>query len=51
MDKQCVKDKIKVVMREYKKKKLHSGKTNKIVKKPKQAIAIAINVANKTCKK
>jgi len=35
--------KIKKVMGEFKKGKLHSGKSKKIVKNPKQAIAIAIS--------
>jgi len=35
--------KIKTVMKEFKTGKLHSGKSKKIVKNPKQAIAIAIS--------
>jgi hypothetical protein len=35
--------KIKKVMKEFKAGKLHSGKSKKIVKNPKQAIAIAIS--------
>jgi hypothetical protein len=35
--------KIKKVMHEFKTGKLHSGKSKKIVKNPKQAIAIAIS--------
>ena len=35
--------KIKKVMHEFKAGKLHSGKSKKIVKNPKQAIAIAIS--------
>ena len=37
--------KIKTVMREFKAGKLHSGKSDKIVKNPKQAIAIALSEA------
>jgi ribosomal protein L21E len=37
--------KIGKVMREFKSGKLHSGKTGKIVKNPKQAIAIALSEA------
>jgi len=37
--------KIAKVMRELKKGKLHSGKSKKIVKNPKQAIAIALSEA------
>ena len=37
--------KVKKVMREFKKGKLHSGKSKKIVKNPKQAIAIALSEA------
>ena len=39
--------KIAKVMREFKKGKLHSGKSGKIVKNPKQAIAIAISESKK----
>ena len=39
--------KIAKVMRELKKGKLHSGKSGKIVKNPKQAIAIAISESKK----
>jgi len=38
--------KIKTVMHEFKAGKLHSGKSGKIVKNPKQAIAIALSEAN-----
>jgi hypothetical protein len=37
--------KIKTVMHEFKAGKLHSGKSGKIVKNPKQAIAIALSEA------
>jgi hypothetical protein len=39
------------VMREFKKGKLHSGKSGKIVKNPKQAIAIALSEAKMSKKK
>lgn len=44
------KDKVKTVMREFKAGKLHSGKSDKIVKNPKQAIAIALSEAGKSKK-
>ena len=37
--------KVSIVMKEFKKGKLHSGKSGKIVKNPKQAIAIALSEA------
>ena len=37
--------KVGKVMHEYKEGTLHSGKGGKVVKNPKQAIAIALNVA------
>jgi len=37
--------KVSMVMKEFKKGKLHSGKSGKIVKNPKQAIAIALSEA------
>jgi hypothetical protein len=40
-------EKISKVMGEYKDKKLHSGKGGKVVKNPKQAIAIALSEAGK----
>jgi hypothetical protein len=40
--------KIGKVMGEYKEGKLHSGKGGKIVKNPKQAIAIAMSEAGKS---
>ena len=39
--------KISKVMREFKAGTLHSGKGGPVVKKPKQAIAIALNQARK----
>jgi hypothetical protein len=43
--------KVAKVMREFKKGKLHSGKSKKIVKNPKQAIAIALSEAKMSKKK
>ncbi|MEK9741357.1 MAG: DUF6496 domain-containing protein [Flavobacteriaceae bacterium] len=43
--------KVKKVMKEYKSGKLHSGKSGKIVKNPKQAIAIALSQAGKSKKR
>ena len=43
--------KVAKVMREFKKGKLHSGKSKKIVKNPKQAIAIALSEAKISKKK
>lgn len=42
--------KIGKVMREYKAGKLHSGKGGKVVKNPRQAIAIALSEAGKSAK-
>ena len=43
--------KVKTVMKEFKSGKLHSGKSKKIVKNPKQAIAIALSKAGKSKKR
>jgi hypothetical protein len=40
--------KIGKVMGEYKEGKLHSGKSKKVVKNPRQAIAIAMSEAGKS---
>ena len=37
--------KVAKVMREFKSGKLHSGKSGKVVKNPKQAVAIALSEA------
>jgi hypothetical protein len=42
--------KIGKVMGEYKEGKLHSGKGGKIVKNPRQAIAIALSSAGKSAR-
>lgn len=42
--------KIGKVMREYKSGKLHSGKGGKVVKNPRQALAIALSEAGKSAK-
>lgn len=39
--------KISKVMKEFKSGKLHSGKSGKIVKSPKQALAIALSEAKR----
>ena len=43
--------KVKKVMKEFKSGKLHSGKSGKIVRNPKQAIAIALSEAGKSKKR
>ena len=43
-------DKVGKVMREYKEGSLHSGKGGPVVKKPKQALAIALSSAGMTKK-
>ena len=43
--------KVKAVMRKYKKKKLHSGKSKRIVTNRKQAVAIALSEGRKQTKK
>jgi hypothetical protein len=43
--------KIATVMKEFKEKTLHSGKGGKVVKNPKQAIAIALSEAKRMKKK
>jgi len=45
------KDKVKFVMKEYGKGKLHLGNTGKYVKDRKQALAIAYSMARKENKK
>ena len=45
------KTKVEKVMKEYKEGKLHSGKSKKVVKSRKQAIAIALSEAGKAKKK
>lgn len=45
------KSKVATVMGEFKEKKLHSGKGGKVVKNPKQAIAIALSEAKAKKKK
>jgi hypothetical protein len=45
------KTKVQKVMKEFKAGTLHSGKSKKVVKNPKQAIAIALSEARKAKKK
>lgn len=47
----AAKTKVQKVMREFKSGKLHSGKNGKVVKNPKQAIAIALSEAARAKKK
>lgn len=42
--------KISKVMREFGKGELHSGKSKKVVKNPRQAIAIALSEAGKSAR-
>lgn len=44
-------EKVAKVMREFKEGSLHSGKGGKVVKSPKQAVAIALSEARKMKKK
>lgn len=44
-------NKVATVMREFKAGKLHSGKSKKIVKNPKQAVAIALSEGRKAARK
>ena len=48
MKKTKAQKKISKVMKEYKSGTLHSGKGGKVVKNPKQAIAIALSEAGKS---
>lgn len=50
MKKTKAEKKISKVMTEYKSGKLHSGKGGKVVKNPKQAIAIALSEAGKSAR-
>lgn len=50
MNKRCVREKMKKVMREFKAHKLHSGRSKRVVLKRKQAIAIGLSVSRKKCK-
>jgi hypothetical protein len=43
--------KMSKVLNEYKEGKLHSGKGGKVVKNPRQAVAIALTSASKVMKK
>lgn len=46
--KECERNKVRTVMEEFKKKKLHSS-SGDLVKNPKQAIAIALSVSRRYC--
>jgi ribosomal protein L21E len=50
MKKTKAEKKISKVMKEYKSGTLHSGKGGKVVKNPKQAIAIALSEAGKSAR-
>jgi hypothetical protein len=50
MKKTKAEKKISKVMKEYKSGSLHSGKGGKVVKNPKQAIAIALSEAGKSAR-
>ena len=50
MKKTKAEKKISKVMREFGKGELHSGKGGKVVKNPKQAIAIALSSAGKSAR-
>ena len=50
MKKTKAEKKISKVMREFGKGELHSGKSKKVVKNPRQAIAIALSSAGKSMK-
>lgn len=50
MNKACMRRKMKKVMHEFKRHKLHIGKTKRIVKKRKQAIAIGLSEGRRRCK-
>lgn len=50
VNKRCVREKMKKVMHEFKNRKLHSGRSKKLVLKRKQAVAIGLSVSRKKCK-
>jgi ribosomal protein L21E len=50
MKKTKAEKKISKVMKEYKSGTLHSGKGGKVVKNPKQAVAIALSEAGKSAR-
>lgn len=49
--KKVSKGKVETVMKEYKERKLHSGKKGPVVKSKKQAVAIAMSEAGMSKKK